>query len=458
MSGQLSNRTKEIQELDAKHHLHPFMEHPNIARKGARVITSAKGAYIYDSEGNELLDGMAGLWTNQIGMGREEIVETAAAAMQELGFYNTFFYTTHPAVAELAAKIAEKTPGDINKIFFASSGSEAVDSAYKLIKYYWNMKGQPNRKQFIARERAYHGSTTVAASLCGLTGMHPQFDLPIEGIHHIGPAPDYYAEGGDQTPEEVTDRCVQALEDKINEIGAENVAAFVAEPVMGAGGMVPPPPGYWPKIEAVCRKHGIIMWCDEVICGWGRTGDWFGSSHFGVTPDVITMAKGLTSGYQPLSAVAIGGDMADTIAANEDEMVHGFTYSGHPVACAVALKNIEIMEREGLVGSDAQNDKIAYWAAAMDKLGEHPLVGATRCIGLLGAIELVKDKATQERYPSELSVGFQCREICMENGLVMRNVGDTMILCPPLVITKEQIDELVTKARLTFDLALEKIS
>ncbi|WND02089.1 aminotransferase [Temperatibacter marinus] len=454
----MTDQEKTIQDLDAKHHLHPFMPHPDIARKGARVITRAEGCYIYDDSGHKILDAMAGLWTTQIGTGREEMVQTAAEAMRQLSYYNTFFYTTHPNVARLAEKIAEKTPGDISKIHFASSGSEAVDTAYKLVKYYWNLKGQPQRKQFIARENAYHGSTAVAASLCGLSGMHEKYDLPIDGIHHVGPAPHYYNNGGEMTEDAFRDHCVQAIEDKILEIGPDNVAAFIGEPIQGAGGLIIPPEGYWTKVEALCRKYGILLWCDEVITGWGRTGKWFGSEYYGVTPDIITMAKGLTSGYQPLSAVALGGDIAETISQEEGEMVHGFTYSGHPVATAVGLKNIEIMEREGLIDTPDQDEKISYFSEQLSLLNDHPLVGETRTLGLLGAIELVKDKTTRARYSDEENVGFICREHCFDSGLVMRSVGNTMILCPPLVITTEQIDELIAKAREALDKTYSQVS
>ncbi|GHF26145.1 aspartate aminotransferase family protein [Kordiimonas sediminis] len=452
-----SNSTKQWQDKDSAHLLHPFMSHPDLRKKGARIVTGAEGVYIFDSEGNKILDGMAGLWCTQIGYGNEELVEAATNAMRQLPYYNLFFMTSQPYAIELAAKIAEKAPGNIDQVHFATSGSEAVDTAYKLIKYYWNLKGQPQRKQFISRDRAYHGSTTVAASLCGLTGMHPQFDLPIEGIHHVSPAPYYFENGGDLTPEEFTDVCVKAIEDKILEVGPENVAAFVGEPVMGAGGMIPPPPGYWKKVEAVCRKYGIIMWCDEVICGWGRTGEWFGSQYFDIEPDIITMAKGLSSGYQPISAVAMGGDLAKTIRDGDEEMVHGFTYSGHPVACAVALKNIEIMERDNLIGEGAK-DRIDYFQEQLASLSDHPIVGETRGLGFLGAIELVKDKKTKERFEVEGSdAGFICREHCFNNGLVMRSVGNTMILSPPIIITKDEIDELVTKARRALDLTAKDL-
>lgn len=452
----LSNRTLSWQSQDADHHLHPFTPHPDLRDRGVRMITHAEGVYLYDSEGEKMLDGMAGLWCTQLGYGNQELVEAATKAMSTLPYYNLFFNTSTPSATELAAKIIEKTPGDLSHVFFASSGSEANDSAYKLIKYYWNLKGCPERKQFIARDGAYHGSTTVAASLCGLTGMHPQFDLPIEGIHHVGPAPCYYTNGGDMSEEEFADHCVKAIEDKILEIGADKVAAFIAEPVMGAGGMRPPPKGYWPKVEALCRKHGVLLWADEVICGWGRTGNWFGSDTYGITPDILTMAKGLSSGYLPISAVALGGDIATTIANGDEEMVHGFTYSGHPVACAVALKNIEILERDGLVG-EACKDRMEYFQHGIQTLEDHPLVSEVRSVGWLGAIEIVKDKDTRERYDPAVDIGFRCREHCFNGGLVMRSVGDTMILCPPLIISKSEIDEIVERARAALDATLEEV-
>lgn len=453
----LSNQTLFWQSQDAEHHLHPFTTHPDLRRRGARMITHAEGVYLYDSEGEKLLDGFSGLWCTHLGYGNEELVQTATDAMRTLSYYNTFFNTSTPAATELAAKIIEKTPGDLSHVFFATSGSEANDSAYKLIKYYWNLKGCPERKQFISREGAYHGSTTVGASLCGLTGMHPQFDLPIEGIHHVGPAPCYYSNGGDMSEEEFTDHCVKAVEDKILEIGADKVAAFIGEPVMGAGGMRPPPEGYWPKVEALCRKHGILLWADEVICGWGRTGNWFGSDTYGITPDIMTMAKGLSSGYLPISAVALGGDFAQTIADGDEEMVHGFTYSGHPVSCAVALKNIEILERDGLVG-EACKDRMEYFQNGIKTLEDHPLVDQVRSVGWLGAIEIIKDKETKEHFDSALDVGFKCREHSFNSGLVMRSTGDTMILCPPLIISKAEIDELVKKARYALDATATEIA
>lgn len=456
MNNRPSNRTRAWQVQDAEHHLHPFTTHPDLRNRGARMITRGEGVYLYDSEGAKILDGMSGLWCTQVGYGNEELVETATKAMKDLAYYNLFFMTSTPPATELAAKVAEKTPGDLNQVLFACSGSEAVDSAYKLIKYYWNLKGKPERKHFISRVGAYHGSTTIAASLSGLPGMHPQFDLPVPGIHHVDPTPHWYKHGNGMSPDEFTDHCVQAVKNKIMELGPDKVAAFVGEPVMGAGGMMPPPPGYWPQIEALCRKYGILLWADEVICGWGRTGNWFGSDTYEFTPDVMTMAKGLSSGYQPISAVVLGGDIADEIARSDDEMVHGFTYSGHPVAAAVALKNIEILERDGLVG-ESSRDRQAYFQTALQTLANHPLVGEVRSVGFLGGLELVKNKDARTAFDPSMDVGFKCREHSFNTGLIMRAVGDSMILCPPLVISNAEIDELVQKARYALDLTAEEI-
>jgi len=456
MNKPISNQTAFWQSQDNDHHLHPFTNHPELRETGVRMITSAKGVYLTDSEGEKILDGMAGLWCTQVGYGNEELAQVAYETMKNLSYYNVFFMTSTPHATELAAKIAEKAPGDISQVMFACSGSEAVDSAYKLIKYYWNIKGKPKRKHFISRENAYHGSTTIAASLTGLTGLHPQFDLPVPGIHHVGPTPHWYANGQGLSEEEFTDVCVKAVEDKFLEVGPENVAAFIGEPIMGAGGMMPPPVGYWDKISKLCRKYGVLLWADEVICGWGRTGEWFGSDYYGIEPDIMTMAKGMSSGYQPISAVALGGDLAITIAENDAEMVHGFTYAGHPVAAAVALKNIEILERDGLVGAPAK-DRIDYFQQQIRTLEDHELVGEVRGVGFLGGLELVADKETREAFDSSIGVGGKCRNHCFKNGLIMRATGDAMVLSPPLIISKQEIDELVNKARYALDLTAKEI-
>lgn len=450
--------TDVIQALDNAHHLHPFTVHHELRDQKPRVISKAKGVYLWDSDGNKIIDGMAGLWCTQIGYGVEELADIASDAIKSLSYYNTFFQTTTPAVAELSELLASKTPADLNQIFFASSGSEANDSAIKLIKYYWNLKGKPTKKAIISRERSYHGTTIGAASLTGLPFMHDIFDLPLPGIHHIGPTPHYYEYAQEsETEEAFAARCAQALEDKILELGAENVAAFIGEPVMGAGGLMIPPKGYWQQIEAICRRYDVLLWADEVICGFGRTGSWFGCQTYGFTPDLMTMAKGMSSGYVPISAVALSEEIASTIVAADSEMAHGFTYSGHPVCCSVALRNIQLLEEWDLIGKRGEETS-AHFQSRLAELGDHPLVGQTRGIGMLGALELVKDKVTKARFEPEGHAGATCRGHCFETGVVMRAVGDTMFLSPPLVMSKEEIDEMFGLIRTSLDLTHETLT
>lgn len=451
------NATRRIQTMDSAHHLHPFTVHHALREKGPRVITRGEGVYLWDSEGNRILDGMAGLWCVQLGYGVQELVDAAAEAMKTLAYYNTFFQTTTPYVAELASLIAEKTPPGLDEIMFACSGSEANDSAIKAIWYYWNLKGKPEKKAIISRHRAYHGSTLAGASLSGLPHMQGIFDLPLPRFHHIEPTPHFYAYGElGESERDFALRCAKALEDKILELGPENVAAFVGEPVMGAGGLMTPPDGYWPEIERICRKYDVLLWSDEVICGFGRTGAWFGCQTFGFTPDLMTMAKGMSSGYQPISAVVLGREIADALIAADSEMAHGYTYSGHPVACAVAIKNIHMIDEMGFVGERGRKT-IAYFRDGLASLNDHRLVGQTRSAGLLGALELVKDKETKARFEPAGRAGMICRTHCFDTGVIMRAVGDGMFLCPPLVIAKDEIDELFALVRKSLDLTAEEL-
>lgn len=451
----ISNQTKRWQEMDAAHHIHPFTTHKDLAQSGARVIIKAKGVYLYDSEGNRLIDGMAGLWCVQVGYGREELAEAGYKALKELPYYNTFFQTTHPYVAELSQKLAEVTPKGIERFFFANSGSEGNDSAIKIIRYFWNLQGKPNKKTIIARKKAYHGVTLGAASLSGLTSMHPQADLPLPGFVHID-CPYWYGEGGDMTPEAFGLKTARALEEKILELGADNVAAFVAEPIQGAGGLIFPPKGYWAEIQSICKKYDVLLHLDEVICGFGRTGNWFGADTLGIEPDMMNMAKGLSSGYQPIAAVGLGKRVGDVIFNSDQEWSHGFTYSGHPVAAAVALANIELIQKEKLV-EKAGGEIGAHFQKRLAELNDHPLVGETRGVGLLGAIELVKNKTTRERFAEDMNVGTQCRIHCFANGLVMRAIGDTMVLSPPLVVSISEIDEIFDLAKRCIDLTAKDL-
>jgi putrescine aminotransferase len=338
--------TSELQALDSAHHMHPFTASGELAKKGARIITRAKGVYLHDSEGNKILDGMAGLWCVNIGYGRNELADVAARQMRELPYYNTFFQTTHVPAIALAQKIAELAPGDLNHVFFAGSGSEANDTNIRMVRTYWATKGHLEKSIIISRKNAYHGSSVGSGSLGGMTPMHAQGGMPIPDIHHIN-QPNWWSEGGDMTPEDFGLTRARELEQAILDLGEDRVAAFIAEPIQGAGGVIIPPTTYWPEIQRICDKYEILLIADEVICGFGRTGNWFGSQTLGIKPHIMTIAKGLSSGYQPIGGSVVCDEVAEVIGS--DEFNHGYTYSGHPVAAAVALENLRILEDEHIV-------------------------------------------------------------------------------------------------------------
>jgi putrescine aminotransferase len=443
--------TAELQKLDAAHHMHPFSTNAEIAEKGARVITKARGVFLTDSEGVEILDAMAGLWCVNIGYGREELAEVAARQMRELPFYNTFFQTSHVPAIALAAKLAELAPGDLNHVFFGSGGSDANDTNLRMVRAYWAMKGQPDRNIVIARKNGYHGSSMGSGSLGGMSAIHAQGGLPIPDIHHIN-QPHWYAEGGDMSPEDFGLARAQELEAEILKHGEHRVAAFIAEPIQGAGGVIIPPETYWPEIQRICDKYGILLIADEVICGFGRTGNWFGSQTLDIRPDIMTVAKGLSSGYQPIGASIVSDKIASVVDNNEFN--HGYTYSGHPVAAAVALENLRILEEENILGH-VRETAAPYLAEKWQALTDHPLVGEARICGMMGSIALTPHKETRAKFAAdEGTVGLICRTRCFANGLVMRHVGDRMIISPPLVISKGEIDTLITRARLSLDEAL----
>ncbi|MDD9732033.1 aspartate aminotransferase family protein [Mameliella sp. AT18] len=445
--------TAELQALDAAHHLHPFTHGAGLAEKGARVVTRAEGCWLTDSDGNRILDGMAGLWCVNIGYGRSELADAAHRQMLELPFYNTFFQTTHVPALNLAAKLAELAPGDLNHVFFASSGSEANDTNLRLVRTYWQEKGQPERQVVISRWNAYHGSSVGSGSLGGMKGMHAQGGMPIPGIHHID-QPDWWSEGGYATPEAFGLERAQALETAILEIGPEKVAAFIAEPIQGAGGVIVPPETYWPEIQRIAKKYGILLIVDEVICGFGRTGNWFGSQTYDIQPDIMTVAKGLSSGYQPIGASIVTDDVAKVI--ENTEFNHGYTYSGHPVACAVALENLRILEEEGIVDR-VRGETGPYLKERFESLADHPLVGEVKIVGMMGSLALTPDKVTRAPFAEPGTAGLICRERCFANNLIMRHVYDRMVISPPLVISKDEIDTLVERARKSLDEALEQL-
>ena len=444
-----THTTAEWQALDAAHYLHPFTDHKSLAARGTRVITHAEGVYLHDSEGHRILDGMSGLWCVALGYGRRELAEAAYRQMQELPYYNSFFQCANPPAIELADRLARLSPPQFQHAFFTGSGSESNDTMVRMVRRYWELRGQPERQVIISRWNGYHGSTMAGASLGGMKAMHSQGGLPIPGIVHIG-QPYWFECGGDLDPDEFGLKAARELEQKILEIGPDKVAAFIGEPVQGAGGVIIPPRTYWPEVQRIVDRYGILLASDEVICGFGRTGEWFGCEHFGTRPDFMTLAKAITSGYQPLGALMVADRVAQVLVGEGGEFFHGFTYSGHPVAAAVANANLEILERERVV-ERVRTEIAPYWAARWRELADHPLVGEARTLGLFGALELVPRKPSRAFFPERGAVGTRCRDLSVKNGLVMRAVWDTMIAAPPLVITPVEIDELVSKAVQTLD-------
>jgi len=445
--------TTAIQQMDSAHYLHPFTDFQDLASKGARVIVRGEGIYLWDSQGKKIVDGMSGLWCVNVGYGRTSISQAVYRQMETLPFYNSFFGTTNVPAVQLAAKLAQISPPQFQHVFFTSSGSEANDTNVRMVRRYWDLLGYKERHTIISRHNAYHGSTVAGASLGGMDGMHAQGGLPIPGIVHIG-QPNYLEAGHGLSPEAFGLKAAGWLEEKILEVGADKVAAFIGEPVQGAGGVIIPPATYWPEIQRICDKYGILLIADEVICGFGRLGRWFGSELFGFKPDLITFAKGVTSGYVPLGGVLVGDRVAKVLIDKGGEFTHGFTYSGHPVACAAALENIRILEEENLVRRVAE-DTGPYLKQRFASLATHPLVGYADSCGLVAGLNLVRSKGQSVHenvlFDEELGVGMICRRHMFDNGVIMRAVGERMIVAPPLVMTRAQIDEMVALIRLCLD-------
>lgn len=440
----------QLQKMDADHHLHPFTDHKEIRKAGTRIITHADGPYIYDGEGNEILDCMAGLWCVNIGYGYSELADVAAEAMRELPYYNSFFKCTTPTPALLAEKITSLAPKNMNQVFFGSSGSEANDTALRIVRHYWALEGKPEKNIIISRDMAYHGSTVAATSLGGMSAMHSQLGGAVPNIKHVM-CPYYYelAQEG-ESEHDFGLRAAKAVEDAILDAGADNVAAFIAEPIQGAGGVKIPPASYWPEIQRICEKYDVLLMLDEVITGYGRTGEWFAAQSMDIKADTITTAKGLTSGYLPLSALLVGDRIAKTLVDKGGEFYHGYTYSGHPVACAVGLRNLEIIEREGMI-ERVRDDTADYMLGSLqDAIGAHALVGEVRGQGFLFAVEIVADKATKARHENNAGA-VAVRDHAIANNIMLRQVGDTMIMSPPLVWTREHIDLAVKRLKIALD-------
>ena len=469
--------TQQWQAADAAHYLHPFTDFKALAAKGSRVITKAEGIYLWDSEGHKILDAMSGLWCVNVGYGQRELIDAATKQLTELPFYNSFFQTANVPAIELAELLAQVTPSQFRHVFYAGSGSEGNDTVVRMVRRYWDVLGQPERSVIVSRNNAYHGSTMAGASLGGMSRMHAQGGLPIPGIVHIEqpfwfelgrerPAPSRLKPGEPPrgagadgalgvrlTRDAFGLKAAGWLEAKILEIGPDKVAAFIGEPVQGAGGVIVPPETYWPEIQRICDKFGVLLVSDEVITGFGRTGHWFGCERFGFRPDLMTFAKGVTSGYIPLGGVMVGERIARVLIDQGGEFNHGYTYSGHPVACAVALANIRLIQRERLV-ENVRDDLGPYLAQHFADLAQHPLVGEAQTCGLMGALQLVANHDTGHAFAPDQQIGMVCRGHCFASGLIMRAVGDRMFVAPPLVITREQIVEMVRLIRRCLDLTL----
>lgn len=448
--------TPQWQEADSKHFLHPFTDHRSLAAKGARVVERGQGVYVWDTDGNKILDAMSGLWCVNVGYGQQALIDAATEQLRTLPFYNAFFNTATPPAIELAELLSEVAPEGFRHVFFSSSGSESNDTNVRLVRRYWDLMGQPQRRVIIGRHNGYHGSTMAGASLSGMSAMHAQGGLPIPDIVHVE-QPHWYELGRGMTPEAFGLEAARSLEAKILELGADKVAAFIGEPVQGAGGVIIPPPGYWKKVEAICRKYGILLVSDEVICGFGRLGEWFGFQHFGISPDIVSMAKGLSSGYLPISATGVSSDIVEVLRASGDDFVHGYTYSGHPVAAAVALRNIQIIEDEHLVDRTRKDTGLYLARALAERLAPHPLVGEARSLGLIGAVEIVAEKGTNRRHEPGGQAGPVVRDECIRRGLMVRAIRDSIVMSPPLVITHAEIDQLVDTIAAALDAGAEKL-
>lgn len=454
-ASQQQRSTAEYRAMDAAHHIHPFSDMGALNRTGSRVIVKAEGVYLWDSDGNKIIDGMAGLWCVNVGYGRKELADAAYQQLQELPFYNTFFKTTHPPVIELSALLAELTPAPFNHFFYCNSGSEGNDTVLRIVHQYWATQGQKLKKFVISRKNGYHGSTIAGGTLGGMGYMHEQMPSQVEHIVHIE-QPYWFGEGGDMSPEEFGLARARQLETEILELGPENVAAFIGEPFQGAGGVIFPPSTYWPEIQRICRKYDVLLVADEVIGGFGRTGEWFAHQHFGFEPDLITMAKGLTSGYIPMGAVGLHDRVAKAIIEN-GEFNHGLTYSGHPVAAAVAVANLKLLRDEKII-ERVKNETGPYFQKLLrETFANHPIVGEIAGAGLVAGIQLSENPKTRKRFANGGDVGTICRDFCFNGNLIMRATGDRMLLSPPLVVTKNEIDEIVAKAKKAIDATAQQL-
>ena len=432
--------------------IHPYTNLATHREVGPLVVERGEGVHVWDSDGRQYIEGLAGLWCTALGYANKELIEAATRQLEKLSYSHVFGGKSHDPAIELSEKLKEIAPCEASKVLFTCSGSEANDTQVKLIWYWNNARGKPEKKKIISRVKGYHGVTVAAGSLTGLPPVHMDFDLPISNIMHTE-MPHYYrcAEEG-ETEEEFSTRMAESLEKMIIEQGPETVAAFIAEPIMGAGGVIVPPEGYFPKIQAVLDKYDVYMIADEVICGFGRTGNYWGSETFGIKPNTISVAKAITSAYIPLGGVTIPEDMYQAMLDESRKIGtfgHGYTYTGHPVGAAVALKVLEIYERDDIVGH--VKSLVPTFEGRLHKLADHPLIGETRGRGMIGAFEMVADKATKRAFDPKTMVGPKCNQFCQERGVILRNLGDAIGICPPLIITEDQLNDMFDKIEQAID-------
>lgn len=441
MNSQVTH-TDSLRKLDQSHHLHPFTDLRAYSKQGGRIVSQAEHIYITDTDGKQILDGMSGLWCCSLGYSQRSIIEAVYEQLQQLPYYNNFFNCSNQPSIELAKALVDITPEHYNHVFFTNSGSEANDTNIRLVHRYYDLLGKQNKKQIISRNNAYHGSTIASGSLGGMDYMHKQY-IGLSYVHHIN-QPNWFELSKDEDKDTFGLRVARELEAKIDELGEDNVAAFIAEPVQGAGGVVVPPDSYWPEIQRICNERDILLIADEVICGFGRTGQMFGSETYNIKPDLMTFAKAITNGYMPLGGVMVGDKITDVLLGNEGEFNHGLTYSGHPAACAAGIETLRILRNSNIV-EEVASSIAPHLQAGLQQLTDHPIVGEVRGKGMFAAIELVRDKSTRERLAPETAGAIFCRDAAIDRGLMVRATGDSMIMAPPLICNKEEIDILLER-------------
>ena len=435
--------TRDYQAADAAHHIHAFVDQKALNDEGPRVMVRGERLHLWDNDGRRYLDGMSGLWCTNLGYGRKDLAAAASQQLEQLPYYNMFFHTTHPQVIELSELLFSLLPGHYSHAIYTNSGSEANEVLIRTVRRYWQVLGKPEKKIMIGRWNGYHGSTLAATALGGMKFMHEMGGM-IPDIEHID-EPYFFAHEGNLTPAEFGLRAAQQLEAKILELGADKVAGFIAEPFQGAGGMIFPPESYWPEIQRICRQYDVLLCADEVIGGFGRTGEWFAHEYFGFEPDTLSIAKGLTSGYIPMGGLILSKKMASVLVEQGGVFAHGLTYSGHPVAAAVAIANLKALRDEGVV-TRVKDDIGPYLQQCLREVfGKHPLVGDIQGTGMVAALQLAEDKSTRKRFANENDIAWRCRTIGFEEGVIIRSTLGRMIMAPALIASREEIDELIAK-------------